>query len=321
MENNIISEKTDNALTIQIRYCFSDEASLSMNAEIFNECERQFIKAIKSTEKYLEDTLFVEVKAREEGSLVDILTVALNNTAITQTILTLITVFATKFFGSKFLSSKQPKTEETSKKLDNHQKIKDAIKNDNLTEEEFDYIASHDKDLRKYKSIYFKNVKKEPKIEKVEVKAIPRSILNAIVIVVEKKDFDCFIIPDTTEKNEDIEQVKIHIVAPILIKGINDSWKGMLGNDAIDFKIIDKDFLEQVWSNVINFGNGTFINCDLKTIKTTNVETEETKISRKITNVINWGNDGKQIRKIIHRKPKKTNGNIQSPGPGLFDNI
>jgi hypothetical protein len=42
----------DNALTIQLRYCFKDENLHSMNTEVFNECERQFIKVIRSTEKY-----------------------------------------------------------------------------------------------------------------------------------------------------------------------------------------------------------------------------------------------------------------------------
>lgn len=46
-------ENSNNTLTIQLRYCFDDENKHTMIAEVFNECERQFIKAIKSTEKYL----------------------------------------------------------------------------------------------------------------------------------------------------------------------------------------------------------------------------------------------------------------------------
>lgn len=63
-------ETSNNALTIQLRYCFEDENLHSMNAEVFNECERQFIKVIKSTEKYFEDTLQVKIKPRKEGSLI-----------------------------------------------------------------------------------------------------------------------------------------------------------------------------------------------------------------------------------------------------------
>jgi hypothetical protein len=72
-------ETSNNALTIQLGYCFEDENLHSMNAEVFNECERQFIKVIKSTEKYFEDTLQVKIKPRKEGSLIDVFTVAINN--------------------------------------------------------------------------------------------------------------------------------------------------------------------------------------------------------------------------------------------------
>lgn len=100
-------ETSNNTLTIQLRYCFDDENKHSMNAEVFNECERQFIKALKSTEKYFEDTLQVKIKPREAGSLIDVLTIAINNPEIRATFTTLVTIFATKFFDTKFSSAKQ----------------------------------------------------------------------------------------------------------------------------------------------------------------------------------------------------------------------
>ena len=88
----------NNTLTIQLRYCFEDEDVHSMNAEAFNECERQFIKAIKSTEKYFEETVKIKINPRKEGSLYDIFTIAINNPVITTTFVALISIFATKFF-------------------------------------------------------------------------------------------------------------------------------------------------------------------------------------------------------------------------------
>jgi len=116
-------ETSNNALTIQLRYCFEDENLHSMNAEVFNECERQFIKAIKSTEKYFEDTLQIKIKPREDGCLIDIFTILINNPAIVTTFTTLITIFATKFFDFKYSSAKH-KTDETSIKLENLQQSK-----------------------------------------------------------------------------------------------------------------------------------------------------------------------------------------------------
>jgi len=325
-ENNMVTEKVNNAITISIRYCFSDDSVHSMNAEIFNECERQFIQAIKGTQKYLEHTLSIDIKAREEGSLTDIITIIFDNLDILDnldinplftTIQTLLTIFAVKFFDSKF-SSAIPKTDETSKKIENVQKIREGIKNGTITEPDLDYITNNDRELRKHKSNFFKTAKKEPKISKLEMKTTSNLAVQPIIIVVEKKEFDKFIIPETTETIENTLQAKIYIVAPILVKGRKDSWKGIYENDNIDFNICDDDFLEQVWNQSIEFRNGTFINCDLKIIKTTNIETGELKISRKVIKIINYGDDDKQIVKITHKKkPKKEDSNQ----PSLFDNV
>jgi len=309
-----------NAITIQLRYCFEDENLHSMNAEIFNECERHFIKAIKSTEKYLEDTLSIEIKPREKGSLVDVLTVTLNNPAtsiIAGGAVALITIFATKFLESKYPSAKH-KTDEIASKLQNLQEIREHVKNGTLTQEGFDYIAGSDKELRKLKSNFFRTAKKDHKITSLEMKTMPSTALQPIITVVYRKDFEAFILPDTLEIIDDTQQVKIFIVAPILIKGRKDSWKGICEGSGFEFKITDDEFLTQVWNQLIKFSNGTFINCELKTTKTTNIETDETKISREVTNVINYGDDDKQVVKIT-RKKKKEVGIVQQPT--LFDII
>ena len=298
-------ETSNNALTIQLRYCFEDENLHSMNAEVFNECERQFIKVIKSTEKYFEDTLQVKIKPRKEGSLIDVFTVAINNPAITTTFTTLITIFATKFFDAKFSTAKH-KTDETGQKLENLQSIKEQIKAGTLTEDDFDYIASNDKDLRKQKSNFFKSAKRETEITKIETTTITNSNTQPVVIIVERQDFDKFILTHTTEQTEETQDAKIYIVAPILIKGRRDACKGIFEDNSIDFKIADKEFLAQVWNKQINFQNGTYINCELKTMTSTNIETEETKISREVENVANYGEDNQPLKIIRHRTKSKT---------------
>lgn len=301
-------ETSNDALTIQLRYCFENENLHSMNAEVFNECERHFIKLIKSTEKYFEYTLQMKIKPRKEGSLIDIFTVAVNNPEIRATALALITMFVTKFFDSKFSSAKH-KTDETAKKLENLQAIKEQIKNGTLTEDDFDYIASNDKDLRKQKSIFFKSAKKDTEITKIETSTNTDYKIQPIIIIVERKDFDSFILTETTEETEETKDAKIYIVAPVLIQGKKSSaWRGIFENKPIEFKISDKDFLQQVYGKQVKFSNGTFINCELKTIVTLNIETEETKTLREVVNVANYGEDNLAIYRIDHRKKSKNIG-------------
>lgn len=312
------TETSNTNLKIELRYCFDDENKHSMNAEIFNECERYFIKGIKSIEKYFEDTIQLKIKPRKEGSLIDVFTIAINNPVITSTLTTLTTIFVTKFFDSKFSTAKH-KTDETEKRLENLQIIKEQIKAGTLSADDFDYIASNDKDLKKQKSNFFKTAKKETEITKIETTTNINSNVVPTVIIVDREDFNKFILTHTTEQSVETQDAKIYIVAPILIKGRKDSWKGIFEDDSIDFKIADKDFLDQVWNKQINFQNGTFINCQLKTTILTNIETEETKILREVENVSNYGEDNTPIRNVKHRKNNKNINIIEQPN--LFSEL
>lgn len=312
------TETSNINLKIELRYCFDDEIKHSMNAEIFNECERYFIRGIKSIEKYFENTIYLEIKPRKEGSLIDVFTIAINNPVITTTFTAIATHFATKFFDSKFSTAKH-KTDETEKRLDNLEKIKEQIKDGTLTKDDFDYIASNDKDLRKQKSNFFKSAKRETEITKIETTINTNSNISPTIIIIDRENFDKFILTHTTEQSIEAQDAKIYIVAPILIKGRRDAWKGIFQDDNIDFKIADKDFLDQVWNKQINFQNGTYINCHLKTIISINIETEEIKIMREVENVFNYGEDNTPIKNVKHRKKNKNVNSIERPN--LFSEL
>ena len=79
---------------------------------------------------------------------------------------------------------------------------------------------------------------------------------------------------------------------------------------SIDFKISDKDFLENVWTQSITFKNGSFIDCNIKIINTTDLDTNETKTARIVTNVINYGDNDKGTVKVIHKKVNKIDDSV-----------
>ena len=312
------TEKINDNLKIQLHYCFMDENSHSMDAEVFNECERHFIKALKSLEKYIEKDIEIKIEPREKGSLYDILTVLVQDPIYLAIIAPYLAYFIQKFFDSKIPNAKH-KIDSTNTKLDNLQKIKELIRNGELTEEEFNYIADNDKDLRKLKSNFFKAAKKEKSVIKIEAKTDQANNKEPIIIIVDRNSFDSFIIPETIEKTINNEQKKIFIVSPTLIEGKKSpTWRGIIDNEPIEFKITDSDFLQQVYGKQVTFSNGTYINCELQTIMLTNSETEETKISREVKHINYFGDDENSIKNIWHKRRKK-NKNIGMPS--LFENL
>ena len=63
--------KNITSIDIQIHFYFNDTNLHSMDASIFNKCERQFIDALKNANKYLDEPLDIQVFAKNEGGLID----------------------------------------------------------------------------------------------------------------------------------------------------------------------------------------------------------------------------------------------------------
>lgn len=295
---------------LQLHYFFKEEDSHSMNAMIFNECEKCFIQSIGVLNKYLDFTIEVEVLAREEGGIKSLYKIAIENPII----LIILTALITRFFEGQLHPAIHP-SEETRNKIETIAQIKGLINNGELTEEMFDYVIENDRKLKKLKSEFFKAAKKEQQIERIEI--ADNNPINNIPLFdkkeIEYAEFDQCILKEEQEKEEVEIDAKIYIVAPILIKGRKDFWKGIYDGESIDFKVTDRDFLEQVHAHTIKFSNGTFINCKMRVVQTIDLNDEKTKIHREVFDVINYGED-ESINQIVKRR----RGVRQVEYPSLF---
>ena len=289
-------------IDLHFHYYLKEENVHSMNAEIFNTCERQLIQVLKNQNKYFDENIKIEVLAKKPGGIIDILRVISENPIIQGVIIGVVTAF----FTSKLVSKKDI-SENTKNKIENFKSITELVEQGKLDEETFIQIAHKDKDLLKLRSDFFKSAKKENKISKLEVES-PTLIADKPFfdkLTVLYNQFDNFIIPDTAEETPTEDDVKIYIIAPILVKGRRDKWKGYLNNQPIDFKVSDKDFLEQVYGHEVKFGNGSFINCQLKTINTMRNEVYQPMITYEVINVMNYGEDNNFVH-VVNEKTKNT---------------
>jgi hypothetical protein len=286
-----------------------------MNADIFNNCQRQFINALKKTDKYFDEPLSIEVTARKEGGLIDNIKIITENPLA----LGVIVAFTTAFFTARF-RQKPPATEETKNKIENVAAIKEAINAGTLTEDEFEYIVSNEPELKKLKSNFFNSAKKDNTLTQVEVETTTevndKPVFRNIVVPYDK--FDDFILvddKDDEELNPEVDNdARIFIIAPVLVKGVQTDWKGYYGGFPIGFKVTDNDFLNDIYSHETKFGNGTYIDCKLVSTTIIKAGTGKEHITWEVTCVKEIGDD-KDFRKPI--KHKTVNGNS---GQGdLFD--
>ena len=309
------------SITLQLHYFLNDKDLHSMNARVHNECAKQFIQAIALLNKYLDEPIELEVFAKNEGGVKDLYKIIVKNPLLLIIITALITSAVNQFFTSNF-SPAINHTEETKNRLENLLKIKEAIKSGTLSSEEFDYIAENDKDLKKIKSNFFRSAKKEKRIDSIEIDAIMQENQTVFEkVTINSDDFDKCILPAELKSTITEADAKIHIVAPVLIQGRKDFWKGIYNGVPIEFRVSDKVFLENVYQHIIKFSNGTFINCSMKVTKTTSTIDDSEKISINVFDIVSYGDD-ENFRTVYKRKNRiETTSNNENLTPSLFAEI
>ena len=310
-----------NSITLQLHYFLNDKDLHSMNARVHNECAKQFIQAIALLNKYLDEPIELEVFAKNEGGVKDLYKIIVKNPLLLIIITALITSAVNQFFTSNF-SPAINHTEETKNRLENLLKIKEAIKSGTLSSEEFDYIAENDKDLKKIKSNFFRSAKKEKRIDSIEIDAIKQENQTVFEkVTINSDDFDKCILPAELKSTITEADAKIHIVAPVLIQGRKDFWKGIYNGVPIEFRVSDKVFLENVYQHIIKFSNGTYINCSMKVTKTTSTIDDSEKISINVFDIVSYGDD-ENFRTVYKRKNRiETTSNNENLTPSLFAEI
>lgn len=208
-------------IVLQLHYYLKGENNHSMDASIHNECERYFVQGILSLNKYVNGALSVEIYATEElGGIKNKYKVLVNGAIIGLGALASVAQLLS-YFGVYFTNPNPNNPAETLTRIEVVEKIKSKMdSNEPFTEEEFDYIASNDKDLRKLKSEYFKTAIKDKTIESIEVNEInSNSDATKPLGIINYCDFPKCVLPkeEDTDSNE-IDTI-IYIVAPVLVKG------------------------------------------------------------------------------------------------------
>ncbi|MDY6205426.1 MAG: hypothetical protein SPI30_01555 [Prevotella sp.] len=275
----------ENTFEFQIHYYLNEESLHQMDAKVHNECERQLLNAFDIVKAYTGE-FSIEVACKEEGGLID--TLILKGVALGGNV-------AGKIFDAiiqKFFTSEQIRLVNIQSRLD----IIKKIKTDDLSEEEALLLVDNDPKLTKIVSNYFKSLEKAEEVISVSasVKRYKNENFYTCANIV-RADFTKKILLDTTvEDKTEIAGTTIRIFSPILQQGHGKIWRGYYLGKPIDFKVLDKEFLTQVYSNEIKFGANTVITCTLIISikhKIEKGEESEPKKEYAVKDVIQWADD------------------------------
>ena len=231
----------ENIFDFQIHYYLNQEDLHKMDAKTLNECERQLLDAFDFIKAYTGE-FNIDVTPKKEGGLIETFVIYFVASNIGYDIIK-------NFFNAliqQFFSSTQTKLSNSIDRI----KILEKIKNGTITKEEVMALVD-DKKLKKYVSNYYKPLENTDTVISVEASIKKEGDIEPFSSSkIIKADFTKKILSDTTtEDKTETAGTTIRILSPVLRQGHGKVWKGYYSGKTIDFKVLDKEFLEQVYNN------------------------------------------------------------------------
>lgn len=233
-----------------IHYYLSDN-SHSMNTFVRNTIEKDFLNIINTISSLLGLEIKLESRAAKEGGFIEILDI-MEAHPISSTIVASSTGYVIKQLLEVIkycLSGTHKKNKLENKKLELEiLKIKrePAEIDDNQLEQK----------LARPISNYYAKIEK---YEKIKAVGFGNTINNECLV--QRDKFRDFIL--TYDKEEEIDDdANIELISPVLKEG-RYKWRGIYKNESIDFSMGDSKFKNDIIDGRYDFGNGSFINCQL----------------------------------------------------------
>lgn len=302
-------------LSIDLHYFMDNKDLHQMDATVHNECEANLIQVLNHLGDVFDEDIQIDVSALGEGGVIDKLKIKFKSSTAKEMFLVLFGALISHFIGIA------PSLDESQKQLYRAEIIK-KIKEGNYSDAEIKFVIQGDPEILTRKNRYFEELDKEKHVTKVTCSSyggIDDNNRNCRSATIEKKDFSRQIVKGYTNKTQsEYRGTSVLVISPVLMKGSKAKWKGLFNNQEITFKIVDKEFLEQVYAKEVGFTTGTSLKCDL-VIKTTTIydaigRIAKSSLESEVSNITSW-DDGVHV---LHETKRYRRKKIEESQLSLF---
>jgi hypothetical protein len=260
-----------------------------MDALIRNNCERELLAIVNEIASLLDIDINIENETYINDGLIELWTLVSDSRYVTGVITgILITLLSRYLTKDRELSELQK--QELRLKIE---KLKKGLKESNgkkpnINPEDSLTAFNGNTKIIKHKSNFYQTLNEYSDVTKITTVLLSHN--NQPIIdptIIEREDFDKFILktdelPPVTDENATIE-----IISPVL-KNEKYNWKGVYNGEVIPFSMRDKEFKYHVINSDIQFKNGTCIDCILE-------------VSRKISNLGEIQNSGYTVLTVLRK--------------------
>jgi len=252
--------------SFQIHYYFNDE-SHKMDAFIQNRCEKEFLFIVSEISKKFEIEIEILTEPLADGGLKRKFKIIEKSARKYPLTAGLIVAFLISIFTKpmEHLSSKMIDKFFEDNELIELQKENLRKENRNLDidfELKINQLPANNV-IRRRVSNFYEELDTYPKVEKVSFQKVSENIPIENEIYIHKNKFKNFILPTNDLEPQDLENVAIEIISPVLKKG-KYKWRGIYQGQVISFYMKSKDFKTKVQNGQIKFINGSAIKADVQ---------------------------------------------------------
>jgi len=298
---------------IEVQYFFEEQTHL-MDALVQNKCEYELLALIREVASRLRLRITIETAPLAEKGFRRRFKIALKKdhkaaaAAITIATTALAAVIAAPLAAAagdeaRKLIEQLPDTPEFS----NIENKRMQLQVEKLRQQMLASCANIDTSniIKKRRSNFFELLNRYPRISQVRFTALNE--LRATVTqekLLTRQDFDTFILTTNVLEPEEIDDIDIEIISPVLKKS-SYKWTGMYQGRPRSFTMQSKEFKRLVQSGKVLFKNGTSINCQLTIQKKMNNEGTERITGIFINRVNHYFENDKPVETVEGKKQKK----------------
>lgn len=273
---------------LQIHYYLA-EKSHSMNALILNRAENEILKIFEEISSTLGVQITTETQALEEGGIKAIYQFLVKNKSRENAVIIgkflagIAAIVIAEVISENINTDaeyeklkKEKITLEVEKlKRDLAEQDEYLVPEENIKMvEDISVFISDKNKIKISKSNFYKNIRKENKIQKVSTQRLDYNYQPiGDEKIVSRQNFENFIIDEARIDDDYQEQISIEIISPVLTEN-KSKWKAIYNGRDITFTLKDKHFKKLISSKNLSFSNGTQIICDLETRQKMNSEGE-----------------------------------------------
>ncbi|HEV7348397.1 hypothetical protein [Telluribacter sp.] len=312
----------------ELHYWFDDQ-SHTMDAVVQNRCEKEFLGVVKAIASILNAEITIETEPFAEGGLRRWFRVLIKeeNKKAPLTAL-LIMSLATNILIAPITTSINKVVEEVVESFlrddekNNLEKLKLRLEVEKLRQE-INLEDSHTSDfniINKRKSNFYETLQAYPKVKKVSFSIRSHTGKSFAEREVERTTFDEFILESDELEPEEIDNIIIEIISPVLKQG-KYKWMGLYNGNPISFSMNSKEFKGRVQSGQIQFKNGAAINCALVIKRKLDNNGIEKEVGYEVIRVNSYFENDKPVETREGRLHRTRKGTVTPPQLDLFGGI